>query len=280
MRVHHLNCGTMCPRAGPLVNALGRLVCHCLLVETEAGLVLVDTGWGTEDVRDPERRLGRGLPLLLRPALDPSETALRQIEGLGFRAQDVRHVIVTHLDPDHAGGLSDFPWATVHLLEDELRAVTSPRRPNEWLRYRKAQWAHGPRWRRYRPGGAPWFGFESVRDLEGLPPEVLLVPLVGHTRGHTGVAVDTGQGWLLHAGDAYFHERELRRGALGSTPGLALMQLLDDVDSRARLRNQERLRALARDHGGEVRIFCAHDPIELAASAPVEGLAPAGGSSR
>ncbi|MGP3965322.1 hypothetical protein ACTWPT_56180 [Nonomuraea sp. 3N208] len=43
-----------------------------------------------------------------------------------------------------------------------------------------------------------------MRQLNGLPPEILLIPLAGHSRGHSGVAVDTGATWLLHAGDAYF----------------------------------------------------------------------------
>src|SRR3546814_2886084 len=60
--------------------------------------------------------------------------------------------------------------------------------------------------------GERWFGFEAVRDLDGLPPEILLVPLPGHTWGHSGVAVqEDGGGWLLHAGDAYFY-----RGEVGS----------------------------------------------------------------
>ena len=48
MRVHHLNCGTMCPMSARLINGTGsyfergRLVCHCLLIETNDGLVLVD----------------------------------------------------------------------------------------------------------------------------------------------------------------------------------------------------------------------------------------------
>lgn len=37
MKVHHLNCGTMRPPGTPT------LVCHVLLVETDNGLVLVDT---------------------------------------------------------------------------------------------------------------------------------------------------------------------------------------------------------------------------------------------
>ena len=52
VKVHHLNCGTMRPPLTP------ELVCHVLLVETPTGLVLVDSGFGLEDVRDPAGRLG------------------------------------------------------------------------------------------------------------------------------------------------------------------------------------------------------------------------------
>jgi hypothetical protein len=36
-----------------------------------------------------------------------------------------------------------------------------------------------------------------------------------------------------------------------------------EVDRSARLTNQARLRQLSLDHGGEVRIFCAHDVVEF-----------------
>ena len=61
MHVHHLNAGTMCPMSARLVNGQGglfkraRLVCHVLLLETEDGLVLVDTGLGLGDIAKPER---------------------------------------------------------------------------------------------------------------------------------------------------------------------------------------------------------------------------------
>ena len=95
----------------------------------------------------------------------------------------------------------------------------------------------------HEPGGEPWFGFECVRDLGGqLPPEILLVPLVGHTRGHCGIAVDTGEQWLLCAGDAYFYREEMSWEKPHCTPGLAWYQRLMQVHSRWRLLNQRRLR--------------------------------------
>jgi hypothetical protein len=49
-------------------------------------------------------------------------------------------------------------------------------------RYRPSQWDEVERWKYYSAGGEPWFGFEAVRDLDGLPKEILLIPLAGHTR--------------------------------------------------------------------------------------------------
>ena len=41
MKVHHLNCGTMNMPTAPMV-------CHVLLIETDNGLVLVDSGTAKE----------------------------------------------------------------------------------------------------------------------------------------------------------------------------------------------------------------------------------------
>lgn len=268
MRVHHLNCATMCPLGGRLLSGKGgwldraELVCHCLLVETDAGLLLVDTGLGLADCADPSARLGPFVALS-RPRCDPAETAARQVEMLGFRREEVRHIAVTHLDLDHAGGLADFPEATVHVYEPELDAALARATLREKNRYRPAQWKHGARWARYRTRGERWNGFDCVRQLEGLPPEVLLVPLVGHTRGHAGVAVRGDAGWLLHAGDAYFFHGEMDPVAPHCTPAFELFQRMVALDDAARRANRDRLQALARDRARDLRVFCAHDAVEL-----------------
>lgn len=269
MRVHHLNCASFCPFGGRLIDGSirvlreARLVTHTLLIETDRGLVLVDSGLGLDDVAHPRARLGRAFLGLFRPRLDPAETAARQVEWLGFRRADVRHVVLTHLDADHAGGLADFPAATVHVHGAELYAATIRASALERRRYRPVHWAHGPRWRTYDLHGDTWFGFEAVRQLDGLPPEILLVPLPGHTRGHCGVAVRDELGWLLHAGDAYFFHGEVHEAVPRCPPALATFQRMVEIDPVARRHNRERLRELVRRHAGEVRVFSAHDPGEL-----------------
>jgi glyoxylase-like metal-dependent hydrolase (beta-lactamase superfamily II) len=276
MRIHHLNCGTDCPFGGALFDGrskglTGHLVCHCLLIETDHGLVLVDTGYGLRDVDHPHRpphpRITKTMRSLLNIKLREEETAIRQVERLGFSPADVRHILLTHLDFDHAGGLEDFPHATIHLMDAEFSAATGPRKgfvPRN--RYRPAQYNEVANWRRYTGQGESWFGFPAVRQLEGLPPEILFVPLPGHTWGHAGVAVDTGQGWLLHAGDAYFYRGEMRREKRQCTPGLRAYQTMMEVDRAQRMANQERLRRLSIDKASEVRILCAHDVVEFEAA--------------
>jgi glyoxylase-like metal-dependent hydrolase (beta-lactamase superfamily II) len=279
LRVHHLNCSTLCPpMARRLMNDHGHLVCHCLLVETNDGLVLVDTGLGVRDMAQPAR-LGLQFQLLVGPQNDPAESALVQVRRLGFRAEDVRHVVATHLDVDHVGALPEFPWARVHVHEAEFQAAMRPRTLIEKNRYKSVQWAHHPRWERYPAAGDKWLGFEAVRDLAGLPPEILLVPLVGHTRGHSGVAVESTRGWLLHAGDSYFHEGEADPERERGPAFLEFFQASEEFDGVARARNRRRLRALKREQGDKVRVFCAHDPSELErmqALAAAEVARPAG----
>lgn len=266
MKIHHLSCGTLCPYGGKLITGEGgfggaEVICHCLLIETADSLVLVDTGMGLEDMRHPYRRLGVAFTTSFRVQADPTAPAVERIRALGLDPTDVRHIACTHLDLDHAGGLPDFPDAEVHVFEPEKQAAVKPSLRDR-LRYPPCHLDHGPKWHTHTVDGDDWFGFESVRVLPGVDPEVLLIPLVGHSRGHSGIAVRDGDGWLLHCGDAYFHRNEVATPP-SCPPGLRYFQAAMAADNGARRNNQERLRELARDHGAEVRIFCAHDPVEL-----------------
>ena len=264
--IHHLNCGTMCPRGARLLTGEGgwlapaRSVCHVLLIEGAEGLVLVDTGFGRGDVAN-RSQLGRLFNTTVSPQLDVSETAHAQVLARGFQPQDVRHIVTTHLDLDHSGGLPDFPEAEVHLLGRELASALSP----DWrsrTRYIPAHWLHGPRWVEHEAGGEEWMGFGAVRILPGADAEILLIPLPGHTLGHTGVAIRSGERWLLHCGDAYFFHGEVETPA-HCPPGLRFFQNLNQTDGAQRRENQERLRELAARHGGEVELICSHDAATL-----------------
>ena len=99
--------------------------------------------------------------------------------------------------------------------------------------------------------GERWYDFDCVRDIAGLPPEILFIPLPGHTLGHAGIAIQTSERWLLQAGDAYFYHREMDFTEPWCTPGLRFYQTMMEKDRDARLGNQQRLRQLRHAHGGE-----------------------------
>jgi glyoxylase-like metal-dependent hydrolase (beta-lactamase superfamily II) len=289
MRIHHLNCVSACPIGGMLMDGLSvgslraRLTSHCLLLELERELVLVDTGYGLRDVRDPRSRLAKPFLAIMRPELREEMTAVRQIERLGFAARDVRHILLSHLDFDHAGGLDDFPDATVHMLADEISSASAQRTVLDRMRYRPQQWGTRSHWHSYAAdGGESWLGFAGVQQV-GLGPDVLLVPLIGHTLGHAGIAMRRDEGWLLYAADAYFYYAEMDVERPRCTPGLEFYQVMMEKDRGARLQNQKRLRDAVRAHGHEVRVFCAHDVREFEKLAgrshrepvPVRAAAPA-----
>ena len=88
MRIHYLRCGTDCLLGGALFDGfstgpLAPIPCAAQLIETDEGLVLVDTGYGMEDVRAPHPRLSRFFHALLNIRFREEETALHQVRALG-----------------------------------------------------------------------------------------------------------------------------------------------------------------------------------------------------
>jgi len=239
------------------------MVCHCLLIEGPNGLILIDTGFGRDDIRNSEERLGKAFLKMARPALDRGETAIRQVMRLGFKPENVRDIILTHLDPDHAGGIADFPNARIHVYEPEYEVAMRPKDFKDRKRYRPIQWSHGPQWQIHDLDGEKWEGFDAVRALDDSDPDVLMVPLEGHTKGHCGVAVKTDEGWLLHAGDAFFHHRQMDPVRPYIPSGLKWFQKAVDTDRKLREKNQERIRILQAAGGSRIKVFCAHDPTQF-----------------
>jgi glyoxylase-like metal-dependent hydrolase (beta-lactamase superfamily II) len=173
---------------------------YCLLVETNEGLILIDSGLGRNDYTNPSF-LMRSFIFIMGIPRRIEETAFHQVQVLGFKISDVKHIVLTHLHLDHAGGLPDFPDAKVHVFQTEYEVHKKPRKLLE-RGFDPSHWAHGPDWVIHRGKEDDWYGFSSVSIIEGLEPDIRLVPLPGHTSGHCGIAVATKKGWLLQCGDA------------------------------------------------------------------------------
>jgi len=227
------------------------------MVETNHGLLLVDTGFGTLDYTSPSRRVRLFMPFVGSPR-DQEETAVHQIEQLGFAREDVRHIVLTHLHFDHAGGLRDFPAADVHVYRLEFEAANKPRKLMD-AGYDKSQWSHGPRWQFHAVQTESWFDFDAIPILPGLEPRVLLLPLPGHTRGHCGVVIQTENGWLLHCGDAASAYHRAADPHQHDASDQWLNFLPDGFVRYVCGGHFPRLRQLILDHGSEIDLVSAHD---------------------
>jgi glyoxylase-like metal-dependent hydrolase (beta-lactamase superfamily II) len=196
----------------------------CSLVETDQGPVLIDTGPGLQDYAHPHGML-RMFQVITVLRMDPQEAAVNQVRRLGYRPEDVRHIVLTHMHFDHCGGLPDFPKAKVHVHRKEYEAFTGGLRQWTELAYIRRHIAHRPEWALYDGGGGQWYNFHAIR----LPfePEMWLVPLHGHSRGHCGVAVKISDGWYFNAADA---------GAVynDETPAWLIRLVLGPHDARLR----------------------------------------------
>lgn len=268
MVVHHLNCGTMHAFGFPPTEGgggffkRGRGVIHCLLVDTGDGLVLVDTGWGRHDHRNPSPAV-RQFMNLTGCRRDINETAIRQIEGMGYDPAAVKHIFVTHMHLDHAGGLPDFPAAAVHIFAAELEACLHPRRPSEWYAYPPEHREHGPKWQAHTLQGDKWFGMNCTPPIQVGETKIVMVPFTGHTRGHCGVALRMGDQWLLHCGDVYGYYRQADPVQPYDHPSGRLMEWLVTTGFKMPRRHWFSIRKLRKTHGDQIQAFCGHDTHEF-----------------
>ncbi|MFC4761867.1 MBL fold metallo-hydrolase [Dyella koreensis] len=128
-----------------------------------------------------------------------------QLMSAGHRPSDIDIVLVTHLHPDHIGGLTRngeavFPRAIVHVPREEaafwLEASSydhvdpSVRATFDCARQIVAPYVADGRYRLFDPETS-WYGC------------LMAEPLPGHTSGHTGYRLRTGERDLVFCGDLF-----------------------------------------------------------------------------
>src|SRR5690606_36394123 len=99
----------------------------------------------------------------------------------------------------------------VHVHAREHAAAIAPATFREKRRYVRSQFAHA-QFEVYAEDGDTWRGLPAITKLRGMDADIGLLPLHGHTRGHSAVIVRARDGWLVHAGDAYFHHATIDGG--------------------------------------------------------------------
>ncbi|HLL97701.1 MAG TPA: MBL fold metallo-hydrolase, partial [Rubrobacteraceae bacterium] len=117
MLVRILDDGVFVTDAGNLFGGSRKMrirgAMHAVLVEATEALVLIDAGFGPDL---PEALVGRY-------ELRREQSLMDHLREAGHAADDVTHVILSHLDADHVGWALEhpnFPNATVYVQEDAL----------------------------------------------------------------------------------------------------------------------------------------------------------------
>jgi len=246
--VHHLNCGML---KSPFME---KAICHCLLLEDKNGLALVDTGFGVADVLNPVRRIGQEMIDSFSIEFDMNLTALSQIQKMGLSSKDISHCIISHLDFDHIGGLSDFPEALVHISGEEYKSF---KKGNP--RFLPAQFEHKPKFRIYDRADTTWYCLPARKLEIGFNADVFLIPLFGHTLGHCGVAIKKHSKWLFYAADAFYMKEELLTDNHPVTRAAAVAAESDEL----RLESFRQIKHLLANNYNEIDICCYHDPDGL-----------------
>jgi glyoxylase-like metal-dependent hydrolase (beta-lactamase superfamily II) len=165
---------------------------YSFVVEHPDGLIAIDTGM-TGRAGSPRPHVERRF--VPRPIAGQEIGPAMRAGGLD--PADVRRVILTHLDWDHAGGLAHFPGAEVlvHRPEHEFAAT----RVGRW-RYEPHLWPADFTPTVYDLDPEPYGPFPASKALTD-DGSVRIVPLPGHSIGQVGVIVRCGDLRLLFAAD-------------------------------------------------------------------------------
>lgn len=180
------------------------------------GIVLFDSGLGA-DFQNQIRGwwVHQIFQLMLPSQFIRSDAAVYQLDQRGIPPQAIRYIIVSHLHYDHAGGLLDFPNATVVVSRGEWENANVGR----WrarLRGVMSEQLKGIENRLwlidYLPGTAVG-PFDASFDLFG-DGSLVLISTPGHTPGHQSLLVTLESGnKVLLTGDAVWVRENYQRPA-------------------------------------------------------------------
>ena len=144
MKIHTLHCGyikiheDLLYGGGSIITGFHKAVMapdsrrallpvFAYLIEHPVGLFLVDTGWnrdispeGFYDPKAVRSVLPARLAAMYKPYVPKGMAINEQLISMGIRQEDIRAVLITHLDPDHVSGLRSVDRAKrIVIPEDE-----------------------------------------------------------------------------------------------------------------------------------------------------------------
>ena len=170
------------------------------LIEHPAGRVLFDTGANARYITASGDASDQGheARIVMRPGQDVSGALAR----LGLRPTDIRHVALSHLHVDHAGGVGLFPHARLYVQRVERTFARCP--PVYQRRFYIAQDFARP---------ADWLELDGEHDVFG-DGRIVLFATPGHSAGHQSMLVCLDGGAVILVGDAAYSPRNLHERIL------------------------------------------------------------------
>lgn len=99
---------------------------------------------------------------------DPQGQLLTEMEKIQMPPESISDILITHIHPDHVGGLRNFPQAKIHIAREEYEA---------WLKNASGK---------YSVKNMPSRGKLSLFSYKTeVVPNIEAIKLGGHTPGHT-----------------------------------------------------------------------------------------------
>lgn len=127
---------------------------------------------------------------------------------------DIEKVILSHLHSDHIGGLrhvSQAQWliskVDAHGHAGALMCRIPAHNKTQYIQF----------------NSEPFGGFQQSFSVN-VAGDIRIVPTPGHTKGHQSVMVDTGEWFVLLAGDVVFDKMRLDSGR-------AIAGIVEDIDA-------------------------------------------------
>jgi glyoxylase-like metal-dependent hydrolase (beta-lactamase superfamily II) len=236
-RVRILDDGVFITDAGNLFGGSRKMrirgAMHSVLVETGENLVLIDAGFGPEL---PEVLVGRY-------ELQREKSLMDHLREAGHAAEDVTHVILSHLDADHVGWALEppsFPNATVYVQEDALEEARGM--------------PEGDGRREAIPGvekGVEEGWCELLNGNGEIIPGIRAEVRSGHSAGHQIV-------WIGSGDDAALYTADLAPAKIWLDP-----DLISGVDTDPEAARRNRIEVLEEAEAKNATVILYHEPADF-----------------
>jgi N-acyl homoserine lactone hydrolase len=174
------------------------------LIRHPDGDVLFDNGAHPAFISDPRSRLGDAADLY-NVVMVPGDDVVSKLRTLGVEADNIGHVVQSHLHYDHAGGLEFLTSAMVYVQKEELPFASWP-----------------PVYQRDVYVRQDFDGVRNWKELRGdydifNDGRLMIISTPGHTPGHQSLLVKLENQAYILTGDAMYDRQKATERRL---PGL------------------------------------------------------------